>query len=279
MSFLASLTGSFSQPAGDNPTVAMVEAAYADLGIDWRYVNCEVEPAGLGAAVAGARAMGWAGFNCSLPHKVAVIDHLDELTDAARMIGAVNCVFRRDGRWVGDNTDGKGFVHALSPLAQLDGSSMLVLGAGGAARAIAVESALAGVGEMRIANRSRDRGRDLAEHVQAVTGVRVTHVPPDAPVAAGVDIVVNATSVGMPPQAGMLPPLDVESLHAGLVVCDVIANPPRTAFLQRAEASGCTTVDGLGMLVNQGLVAIEHWTGRRADPAVMRAAVEAALGI
>src|ERR1700676_3109531 len=104
LTFLSLITGSFSTPAGENPTVAMVEAAYAHHHINARYLNCEVAPEALGDAVRGAAAMGWAGFNCSIPHKVAVIDHLSELAESAAIIGAVNCVVRRDGRWVGENT-------------------------------------------------------------------------------------------------------------------------------------------------------------------------------
>jgi shikimate dehydrogenase len=111
-SFLSVLTGSFSMPATENPTVAMIEAAYRHHGLDARYINCEVPPADLGDAVRGARAMGWAGFNCSIPHKVAVIEHLDGLAESARLIGAVNCAVRRNGLYIGENTDGQGFVAA-----------------------------------------------------------------------------------------------------------------------------------------------------------------------
>ena len=110
MNFLCTITGSFSTPAGGNPTVVMIEAAYRAAGLDARYVNCDVAPADLGDAVRGARAMGWAGFNCSLPHKVAVIAHLDEVAPSASIIGAVNCVVRREQRLIGENTDGKGFL-------------------------------------------------------------------------------------------------------------------------------------------------------------------------
>src|SRR3954454_8199717 len=112
-SFLSRLTGSFATPAAENPTVAMIEAAYRHHGLDARYINCEVQPAGLGDAVRGATAMGWVGFNCSLPHKVAVIEHLDGLGESAAVIGAVNCAVRRDGKFIGENTDGKGFVQSL----------------------------------------------------------------------------------------------------------------------------------------------------------------------
>ena len=112
MSFLSILTGSFAMPAAENPTVAMVEAAYQHHGIDARYINCEVAPDALGDAVRGARAMGWAGFNCSIPHKVSVIEHLDSLGESAAVIGAVNCVVRRGERLIGENTDGPSRRHS-----------------------------------------------------------------------------------------------------------------------------------------------------------------------
>ena len=113
MNFLPALTGSFSVPAGDNPTVAMMERAYAHHGIHARYINMEVTPENLADAVRGAKAQGYVGFNCSLPHKVAVIAHLDGLAESARIIGAVNCAVKRDGKWIGENTDGKGFLSSL----------------------------------------------------------------------------------------------------------------------------------------------------------------------
>src|ERR1700756_1953663 len=123
--FVSQLTGSFSQSAAGNPTVAMIEAAYRHHLLDWRYINCEVSPEKLGDAVRGARAMRWAGFNCSLPHKVAVIDHLDGVADSAATTGAVNCVVRRDdGRYIGENTDGAGFVMALRSVADPEGKSV-----------------------------------------------------------------------------------------------------------------------------------------------------------
>src|SRR5258707_8185665 len=139
--FLSQLTGSFSQGAAGNPTVAMIEAAYRHHGLDWRYINCEVPPEKLGDAVRGARAMDWAGFNCSLPHKVAVIEHLDGLGESASVMGAVNCVVRREGKYIGENTDGKGFVQSLREHRDLAGKTLVMFGAGGAARAIGVEMA------------------------------------------------------------------------------------------------------------------------------------------
>ena len=161
MNFLSNLTGSFAHPSAENPTVAMVEAAYRHHGLDWRYINCEVPPEKLADAVRGARAMGWKGFNCSLPHKVAVIAHLDGLGESAAIMGAVNCVVRRGGAYIGENTDGKGFVQSLRASIDPAGKSLVMFGAGGAARAIGVETALAGARAITVVNRGESRGRDL----------------------------------------------------------------------------------------------------------------------
>src|ERR1700742_2721141 len=151
-SFVSKLTGSFSEGAAENPTVAMVEAAYRHHGLDWRYLNCEVTPEKLGDAVRGARAMGWRGFNCSLPHKVAVIEHLDGLGESAAIMGAVNCVVRRGETYIGENTDGKGFVLSLEGIVHPRGKRFVWFGAGGAARAIGVELALAGASSISVVN-------------------------------------------------------------------------------------------------------------------------------
>jgi shikimate dehydrogenase len=278
--FLSVLTGSFSTPAAGNPTVAMVEAAYRHHGLDARYLNCEVEPRMLGDAVRGARAMQWAGFNCSLPHKVAVLEHLDDVGASAATIGAVNCVVRRDGRYVGENTDGQGFVMALRAAVDPAGKTFVVLGAGGAARAIAVESALAGATAITIVNRDRARGAELAALVdertpataELVVWEDTVQIPPTT------DVVVNATSVGLAPAAGARLDLDVESLQPRMVVADVIPNPPRTRLIRDAEARGCTVVDGLGMLVNQAVLGIRAWTGVDPDPLVMRRTLEELFG-
>ena len=275
-SYLSLLTGSFAMPAAENPTVVMVEAAYRHHGLDARYLNCEVAPEALGDAVRGARAMGWAGFNCSIPHKLAVVEHLDGLAASAEVIGAVNCVVRRDGAYVGENTDGQGFLASLRTVADPAGSSLVVLGAGGAARAIAVEAALAGATAITIVNRDRARGAELVALLEARTPASAELVVWDRTFAvpAGTGIVVNATSVGLFPDADARVDLDVASLTPGMVVADVIPNPPRTRLIRDAEARGCTVLDGLGMLVGQGAIGIRHWTGVDPDQAVMREALE-----
>jgi shikimate dehydrogenase len=279
MSLLPALTGSFSTPAAGNPTVAMMEAAYAHHGIDARYINCEVAANDLSDAVRGAAAMGWIGFNCSLPHKVTVSDLLDELAESAGLIGAVNCALRRDGRWIGENTDGQGFLGSLRTLTEPEGQRVLILGAGGAARAIAVELALAGAAELWVANRNVSKAAEIADLVNAQTSTACTAIEwrQDLTVPASATVVVNATSLGLPGSGEV--PLSFDLMPIGLVVCDVIPNPPDTSFLQRARQAGARTLDGRGMLLNQGAINIELWTGIDPDRGVMgRALDEAILG-
>ena len=278
-SFKQELVGVFGHPVAENPTQAMIEPAFAAMGLDWRYLTVEVRPEGLADAVRGARAMGWRGFNCTIPHKVAVIAYLDELSPAAEAIGAVNCVVLRDGRAIGDNTDGKGFLQSVEAIRPAKGMRGVILGAGGAARAIAVELALAGATHLTIVNRSEARGRGLAETVRDRTGLHVDFARWDGDhhVAEGTDLVVNATSIGLYPDLDARVPLDVDTLAPSMLVCDVIPNPPRTRLVREAEALGCVVLDGLGMLVNQGVIGILLWTGREPDPTVMREALTKAF--
>ena len=281
MNFLPQIVASFADPAAENPTVEMVEAAFRHHDLHWRYLNCEVPADRLAEAVAGARAMGWAGFNCSLPHKVAVIEHLDGLGESARLIGAVNCVVRHgDGRFIGENTDGKGFLRSLEEVTTAAGKRVAIFGAGGAARAIAVELALAGVAEITVVNRTRERGEELARHIASNTATRARfeHWRGVYRLAADVDVAINATSIGLFPDVDAELPLDLDSLRSSMVVADVIPNPPRTRLLDAAAERGCTVLDGLGMLVNQGASGIRYWTGVEVDPRVMRARLEAIFG-
>jgi shikimate dehydrogenase len=278
--FLSQLTGSFSQSAAGNPTVAMIEAAYRHHGLDWRYINCEVAPERLGDAVRGARAMSWAGFNCSLPHKVTVIEHLDGLGESAAIMRAVNCAVRRGNKFVGENTDGKGFLMSLDGIVDPRGKRIVLFGAGGAARAIGVELALAGAYSISVVNRSAERGAELVRVINDKTPSKAElivweskyKVQPDA------DIVINATSIGLYPHVDGRLDVEIESLKPAMVVADVIPNPPRTHFIKDAEARGCTLVDGLGMLVNQGVISIKYWTGIDADATIMRRKLEDIYG-
>lgn len=278
--FLHELVGSMSQGAAGNPTVAYIEAAFKQLGLHWRYINMEVTPEDLGTAVRGAKAMGFRGFNCSLPHKVAVIQHLDGLGESAAVMGAVNCVVRRGEKLIGENTDGKGFLKSLESVTSPKGKSVVLLGAGGAARALAVEMGLAGAKRITVVNRSEPRGAELVALLRAKLHLDSELVlwRGDYAVPVGTDIVANATSVGLYDADARLA-LDMNTLKSGMVVADVIGNPPRTRLIREAEARGCRVLDGSGMCVNQGVVSIKYWTGVDPDPAVMRKAFDDALGL
>jgi len=280
LNFKQELTGAFGQPISENPTQAMVEAAYRHHGLDWRYLTIEVAPDGLEEAVKGAKAMGFQGFNCTIPHKVKVIEYLDGLGESASLMGAVNCVVRRDGQWIGENTDGKGFVESLRELTDPAGKKVVIFGAGGAARAISVEVALAGASKITIVNRTVERGEELTRLLDEKLPVEADFVPWDGVYAApdGTDVVINATSIGLFPDVDARLDLEVDTLREGMVVADVIPNPPATNLVRDARAKGCKVIDGLGMLVNQGVIGIRHWTGVDPDPAVMRAALEEVFG-
>lgn len=275
--YKAELVGVFGYPVAENPTVVMMEAAFRAMGLNWRYLTIEVKPDRLADALCGLKAFGMRGINLTIPHKIEVMKYLDEVAGDARLIGAVNTVVAKNGRLRGENTDGKGFLRSLKeqggmPIA---GSRVFLLGAGGAARSIAVELALAGAVHIVIANRTRARGEDLVRTLNEATPCRAEFLLWDRQLAIpeDTDILVNATSIGLFPDIEALPDIDYRTIRSGLVVCDVIPNPPRTAFLKMAEARGAKTIDGLGMLVNQGVIGFELWTALKAPREVMMEAL------
>ena len=282
LNFKQELVGCYGYPVAENPTQAMIEPAFRAMGLDWRYLTLEVRPEGLKAAVEAARVFGFQGFNCTIPHKVEVIQYLDRLGESAELMGAVNCVVNRDGKLVGENTDGKGFVASLEEIDDPAGKSVVIFGAGGAARAISVEMALAGANRISIVNRSEDRGQELT----ALLNDKVKDRCPDLEsnfvlwngnfqIPSDTDIVINATSVGLYPDVDAKLALDSNTLTSNMIVADVIPNPPKTQLVKLAESKSCHVIDGLKMLVGQGVIGIEYWTGRMPNASVMRAGLEA----
>lgn len=281
--YQAEVVGVFGQPVAENPTGVMQEAGFASAGLNWRYLNFEVPPGKLGAAMKAIDALGMRGINLTIPHKVAVIRHLDELSPEARAIGAVNTVRIEGGRKIGENTDGKGFLRGLRNDACIEpqGKRVVMLGAGGAARAIGTELVLAGVSDLLVVNRSLDRGRTMAADLRAATGgnVRFEHWRGSFAAPAECDLLVNATSIGLYPDVDAMPAIDLSSLAEGTLVADAVFNPPETRLLAAAKARGLPTLDGLSMLVYQGVIAFEMWTGQSPDEAAMKSALRDALGV
>jgi shikimate dehydrogenase len=281
--YKSELVGVFGHPVAENPTIVMQEAAFRELGLNWRYLNLEVLPEDLGDAVKGLRAMNFAGINCTIPHKTRVLEFLDEIAPDAKLMGAVNTV-RRDGdKLIGENTDGKGFIRSLREDAKLEpqGKRVVILGAGGAARAMTVELALKRASHITVVNRDVSRGQELVRLLLENAPVQAEFVEWNHAYAVpgDTDVLANATSIGLYPNVNDKPNLDYDSILPSMIVCDVIPNPPRTPFLREAEARGARTLDGLGMLVYQGAIGFKMWTGHDANISVMRAALEHEFGI
>jgi shikimate dehydrogenase len=276
------LIGVFGHPVAENPTVVMHEAAFKALDLNWRYLTIEVLPENLENAMKGLRAFNMRGINLTIPHKVEAIKYLDEVSQAAGLMGAVNTVVRIGNKLKGENTDGKGFMRSLTVDSKVDpkGKNVVVLGAGGAARAIAVELALAGAGHITIVNRSESRGQILTDLLNSKTSAKTDlqiwngnyTVPSDT------DIFINATSIGLFPNVNDKPEIDYRSISPNMLVCDVII-APLTPFLAEAEKRGAKILDGLGMLVYQGAIGFKIWTGIEAPVAVMHKALSKAFGI
>lgn len=270
----------FGSPVAGNPTQFIIEKALADLGLDWRYLTLEVPAEKLGDAVRGARAMNFRGGNITMPHKVAVIEFLDDLSQAARLMGAVNCVHNAGGKLLGENTDGKGFLESLKTALDPAGKRCVILGAGGAARAIAVELALAQAGHLTIVNRTAERGEALAELLREKVHAAADFVPwpKEYEIPADADVVINGTSIGLFSDEVRVP-VKRESFRPGLVAADVVFSPPDTRFLQEVRDAGGTALDGLGMLVNQAVIGFKIWTGKTPNAALMREALEEYLSM
>jgi shikimate dehydrogenase len=280
--YRSELVGAFGSPIDENPTGVMEEAAFAAKGLDYRYLTIKVNQGDLKAAMEGMRAMNMRGINLTIPHKVEVLKYLDELSEAAEIIGAVNMVVNKNGKLWGENTDGKGYLTSLKKAGiSPEGKNITILGAGGAARAISVECALAGAKKITIANIEREQGEVLVDMLKKRTDAQAEFVMWDKPVEIPADtyILSNATSVGLYPDVDQKPNINYESVHSGMVVTDVIFNDPHSLFLQEAEKRGTKTINGLGMLVNQGALNFTLWTGVEAPIDVMTETLKKEFGL
>jgi shikimate dehydrogenase len=267
------LAAVIGHPIRHSLSPAILNAAFGAAGLDWAFVACDVAEGDGAAAVAAMRALGLGGLSVTMPHKAAARGAVDEVTAVADALGAVNCVFWRDARLVGDSTDGAGFVAALAEDPGLDvaGLRCVLVGAGGAGLSVARALGDAGAADVAVLNRSPAPAARAA--ALAGPGGRVGSA---ADVAAA-DLVVNATSLGMGLVAGEPLPVDPAGLHAGQVVADLVYHPQVTPLLAAAAARGARPVGGLGMLVHQAALAFTRWTGHEAPVAAMAAAARTAL--
>jgi shikimate dehydrogenase len=274
------LCGIIGDPIEHTMSPAMHNAAFGALGLDYAYLPFRVQREELTDAIAGLRALDIVGLNVTIPHKVSVIPLLDELDPLAERVKAVNTIVNSDGKLAGYNTDAPGFLQALlaGGIAP-EGKNIVVLGAGGAAKGISFILSGAGA-SLVILNRTLSRAEELASQI-----VQLHHRKPEAmalnednlkQALAGADVLVNTTSAGMVPDVDRTP-VPASLLKPDMTVYDIVYNPLETRLLREAKAAGARTIDGLNMLVWQGALAFEKWTGQKAPFEIMKQAAAKAL--
>lgn len=280
------VVGVFGDPVEHTLSPPMQNRAFQAMGLPYVYVPWHVVPEGLPAAVESVRALSLAGVNLTIPHKVAVMQLLDEVTPQASLIGAVNTIENRAGKLVGHNTDAPGFLRSLQEEAGVSpaGLHVVLLGAGGAARAIGVQMLLSGAKAVTIANRTAAKAEDLCQVLCAVPAkahVAAVALDPQSAdfrrVLASADILINTTAAGMYPHHQDPSIVSDDLLPPHLLVCDIVYTPRQTALLTAAKQAGCKCLPGMGMLAYQGAIAIEIWTGEQAPVHLMKAVLDAAL--
>ncbi len=276
------LLGLFGHPVKHTASPSMHNAAFSAVKLNCVYLPFDVAPDYLEEAVASLRALNFMGANVTIPHKQDVIPFLDGISGEARLIGAVNTIRVEGKRLVGHNTDGRGFVQYLKEDVGflLKEKNMVLIGAGGAGRAVAAQSGLEGVAAIAIADEQESRSKALSSHIHAkIPGCKASSLSvKDAAfmeALAEADIIVDATPLGMQPSD----PMSVDPAHfpKHAIVVDLVYNPSETKLLRAAKKQGCKVFNGLGMLLYQGAISFELWTGRKAPLDAMRAALKKAL--
>ncbi|HEY0828905.1 MAG TPA: shikimate dehydrogenase [Bacilli bacterium] len=267
--------GVFGDPVRHSKSPIMLNRAFQEVGLNAAYAAFHVPPKSLKDAVYGIKALNFRGINVTIPHKVEVMKYLDVIDDSARAIGAVNTIVNDNGRLIGYNTDGIGYVRSLKEETNfsIEGKRILVLGAGGAARGIVYALAKANPSKIWIANRTIDKAVELAAALESAVDCYGMGLDEIKAVMNQVDLVVNTTSTGMHPNIDEVP-MNPAFLHPGLIVSDLVYNPLITKWLGLAKERGARVHSGLGMFIYQGAYAFEYWTGLAAPTAAMREVVE-----
>jgi shikimate dehydrogenase len=274
------MTGMLGHPVAENPIDRMFDAVYAHYGLNWQFWKSDVPSVALlRMAVAGLAPLGYRGVGITVPYKVEVIPLLDDIDDDVKAIGAANYLTIENGRLIGHNNDGKGVVKAIEKQRRLKDQHVVMLGAGGAGRAMAVEIAWAGAAQLTLVTRREDQGQEVAERITAVSGVPAHWQAWNSPVQvpAGTSVLMNATHLGCAPELEAVP-IDWSSVDPSCLAVDVITNPRLTPFLQMAKEHGCGVVDGVEMLVQLAIQLFTLWTGIVPEEEVFQRAVADALG-
>ncbi|MBU8905609.1 shikimate dehydrogenase [Desertibacillus haloalkaliphilus] len=275
---MGKLYGLLGHPVAHSLSPLMHNDAFKDQQLPYHYQAFDVEPSQLKQAVVGLKALGVSGFNVTIPHKVEVMKYLDAVDEEAKIIGAVNTVVNENGTFIGYNTDGRGYLQSLLTIANdLSDKHVLVVGAGGAARAIVTVLSQHETKTLTITNRTKGKAELLADECRRKTAIDIVSLAQAAENIAGYDVIINTTSVGMSPNIDDIP-LSLEHLKESAIVSDLIYNPFKTKWLHIAEEKGATIHNGIGMFVGQGALAFEKWTGIRPDLKRMEEVVIKHLG-
>ena len=274
------MTGMLGHPVAENPIDRMFDAVYAHYGLPWQFWKNDIaSEADLALAVQALRPLGYRGVGITVPYKVAVIPLLDAVDDDVTAIGAANYLTIEQGRLIGHNNDGKGVVRAIEKVTPLAGQRVVMLGAGGAGRAMAVELAWAGAAHLTLVTRRREQGEEVAATVTRASGVPAVWQPWQGEVVLpeGTTLLMNATHLGCAPELEPVP-VTWSTVDPACVVVDVITNPRITPFLATARERGCSVVDGVEMLVQLAMQIFQRWTGVTPEEEVFQRAVAEALG-
>ncbi|WP_312853814.1 shikimate dehydrogenase [Thermoactinomyces mirandus] len=276
-----SRTGLFAligDPVGHSKSPDMMNAALREVQLPNVYLAFKVAPSDLKDAVAGFRALGVKGWNVTIPHKVAIMDYLDAVDETAQAIGAVNTVVYEHGKWVGYNTDGPGYLRSVEEAWSLPffGLNVVIIGAGGAARAVGYTLAKAGVSRITVLNRTLAKAEALGRHLSSLTRSEALPLTEGKKVIEKADLIINTTSVGMFPDRDETP-VPVEWFQRGQYVSDLIYHPRETTLLRGAKARGARVLSGLDMLVYQAVIAFEKWTEKEAPVSLMKQVLAASL--
>jgi shikimate dehydrogenase len=269
------LYGIFGYPVEHTFSPCMHNAAFKKLHLDACYVPFAVSPDNLGEAAKALIPLGLCGVNVTVPHKEKIIDHLDGLSEEARLIGAVNTIEIKERKLIGHNTDGRGFLRSLRDNAGFNpkGKQIFIIGSGGAARAVGFSLALAGTKKIVFTDLDEMKADALVTDITEKTGRLVEYVKHEsiAESATKAHCVINATPIGLKKTDPL--PIARENIRKKHLVCDLVYNPAETRFLQAAKANGAKTLPGIGMLLYQGVIAFEIWTGQKAPIAIMKSAL------
>ncbi len=274
------IVGLIGHPVEHSFSPPMHNAAFEALGMDYAYVAFDVDPSDLKSAIDGAKSLNIKGFNVTIPHKIQVMDYLDEIDEVAGLIGAVNTIDFKEMK--GYNTDGIGAIKAIEEVTSLKDKNVVIAGAGGASRAISFYIAKYGAGSLTILNRNVEKAQNLSDDVLnsgLIDSVKSGSVSDINDCLNDADILIDTTPVGMHPHINDEPIALAEDMHENLVVFDAVYNPNETVLLKEAIDAGAKPVYGIKMLLYQGAESFEIWTGKKAPIDVMEEALRKTLNL